>query len=183
MRNPVAPGRLRAINAHGAGKPQDGRTPFAQPQEMTMPPRPPVSRRLAPRFATPLLAFGVLGLGAISAPAPAAADEPGRIEYMYSCSACHGDTARGDGPVARYLNVPTPGLTRLAAENDGEFPLLAVIQVIDGRSGLGPHGTMMPVWGARYMASAVEDAGPFGAEVIVRGRILSLARYLESVQD
>lgn len=114
---------------------------------------------------------------------PLLADEAGRVEYMYSCSACHGETAMGDGPVARYLNVPTPSLTRLAAENDGEFPLLEVIQVIDGRSGLGLHGTIMPVWGARYMASAIEDAGHFGAEVIVRGRILSIARYLESVQD
>lgn len=114
---------------------------------------------------------------------PALADEAGRLEYMYSCSACHGESALGDGPVARYLNVPTPGLTGLAAENDGVFPLLEVIQVIDGRSGLGPHGTIMPVWGARYTASAIENAGPYGAEVIARGRILSVARYLESVQD
>ena len=114
---------------------------------------------------------------------PLLADETGRLEYMYSCSACHGETAMGDGPVARYLNVPTPALTGLTAENDGEFPLLEVIQVIDGRSGLGPHGTIMPVWGTRYMASAIEDAGHFGAEVIVRGRILSIARYLESVQE
>lgn len=127
----------------------------------------------------PVLALGLLAMAA----APALADEPGRIEYMYSCSACHGDSALGDGPVARYLNVATPGLTRIAAENDGKFPLLEVIQVIDGRSGLGPHGTLMPVWGARYMASAVEDAGHFGAEVIVRGRILSIARYLESIQE
>ena len=136
-------------------------------------------RTLIPRRFAPALSLIFVGL----AGAPALADEAGRMEYMYSCSACHGETALGDGPVARYLNVPTPSLTRLSAENDGEFPLLEVIQVIDGRSGVGPHGTIMPVWGARYMASAVEDAGHFGAEVIVRGRILSIARYLESVQE
>lgn len=139
-----------------------------------MPKRTRVSRRFVPALSLMLAAM---------ATSPVHADETGQMEYMYSCSACHGETALGDGPVARYLNVPTPGLTRLSAENDGEFPLLKVIQVIDGRSGVGPHGTIMPVWGARYMASAVEDAGRFGAEVIVRGRILSIARYLESVQE
>lgn len=41
----------------------------------------------------------------------------------------------------------------------------------------------MPVWGDRFQASNIEDAGLYGAEVIVRGRILSLVTYLESIQD
>jgi mono/diheme cytochrome c family protein len=114
---------------------------------------------------------------------PALADETGRTEYMYACSACHGESGLGDGPVARYMNVDTPSLTTLAAAHDGVFPLLQVIQVIDGRTGVGPHGTAMPVWGDRFMASAIEDSGRYGAEIIVRGRILSIARYLESIQE
>lgn len=111
------------------------------------------------------------------------AEEPGHLEYVYNCSACHGDSARGDGPVARFLNVETPSLTTLKQKNDGVFPLLHVIQVIDGRSGVGPHGTLMPVWGERFKATEINDSGPYGAEVIVRGRILALAQYLESIQD
>lgn len=113
----------------------------------------------------------------------AGAEETGRAEYMYNCAACHGETGLGDGPVARYINVETPDLTTLSRQNDGVFPLLQVIQVIDGRAGVGPHGTMMPIWGERFMASEIEDAGPYGAEVIVRGRILSLAHYLEAIQE
>jgi len=125
-----------------------------------------------------------MGLAVLLAAAgPVQADEIGRLEYMYNCSSCHGDSARGDGPVARFLNVETPGLTMLAKENDGAFPLLHVIQVIDGRTGVGPHGTLMPVWGERFMANEIDDAGPYGAEVIVRGRMLSLAQYLESIQE
>jgi mono/diheme cytochrome c family protein len=132
-----------------------------------------------PRLAVAAgLAAGLLFQGSL-----AQADEVGRQEYMYSCSACHGDSGRGDGPVARFLNVETPSLTTLAQQNNGDFPLLHVIQVIDGRSGVGPHGTIMPVWGARFMASEIDDAGRYGAEVIVRGRILSIARYLESIQE
>jgi mono/diheme cytochrome c family protein len=130
----------------------------------------------------PHLVLLVVGLG-LPAMAQDAPEPAGQLEYLYNCSACHGETGLGDGSIARYLNVETPGLTRLSAGNDGVFPLLHVIQVIDGRTGVGPHGTLMPIWGERFMASALEDAGHFGAEVIVRGRVLSLARYLETIQE
>lgn len=111
------------------------------------------------------------------------ANEAGRTEYVAHCAACHGIEGRGDGPVAAYLTVATPALTSLARANDGVFPMLNVIQVIDGRSGVGPHGTGMPVWGTRFVAETVDDAGRFGAEIIVRGRILALAEYLQTIQD
>lgn len=130
-----------------------------------------------------LSACAILAASGVAQQGFAQADEVGRLEYLYNCSACHGETARGDGPVARYINVETPGLTTLARQNDGVFPLLQVIHVIDGRQGVGPHGTVMPVWGERFMASEAGAAGPFGGEIIVRGRILSLARYLESIQE
>lgn len=139
----------------------------------------PIRHFSLPRFLGQVVLSTTLSVAA----SLAQADHAGRQEYVYSCSACHGDTARGDGPVARFLNVQTPSLTTLRQQNDGVFPLLHVIQVIDGRSGVGPHGTLMPIWGERFMANEIGDAGPYGAEVIVRGRILSLARYLESIQD
>jgi mono/diheme cytochrome c family protein len=127
--------------------------------------------------------FVCLAIGLITHEGLAQADEIGRLEYVYNCSACHGENGHGDGPVAGYLNVDTPSLTTLAQQNDGMFPLLHIIQVIDGRSGVGPHGTIMPVWGERFIASEIEDRGPYGAEIVVRGRVLSLARYLESIQE
>jgi mono/diheme cytochrome c family protein len=133
----------------------------------------PSSLRLA-------LCAAALGFPAL---AQDAAEPAGQMEYLYNCSACHGETALGDGPIARYLNVETPGLTRLAAENGGAFPMLHVIDVIDGRTDVGPHGSIMPIWGDRFTATALQDAGRLRAEVIVRGRILSLARYLETIQE
>lgn len=126
-----------------------------------------------------VLATVALGLST----AAAVADEVGRQEYMAYCASCHGETAMGDGEIARFLTVETPALTTLAQDNDGVFPMLEVIQIIDGRSGLGPHGTMMPVWGDRFKAAVEADTGEFGAEIIVRGRILSLATYLQSIQQ
>ena len=171
-------GGLRPVNVSGSWPPQTKQRAFnSQDQEIVMP-------QPCPKPLTPI-AFGLLAAMLATAPAMAEDDDDdtGRLEYMYSCSACHGESARGDGPVARYLNVATPSLTTLSQENEGEFPLYKVVQIIDGRSGIGAHGTIMPVWGARYMPHALAEGGHFRAEVIVRGRILSIAHYLESIQD
>jgi len=148
-------------------------------------------------------ALAALGLVIVAATAAAAQDDPGRAEYLNACAACHGSDGQGAGEVAQYLTVEVPDLTRLAANNDGVFPLLEVIHVIDGRSGVRGHGTEfpvwgtglrmtdrgdrgsddeMPVWGDVFRAHIGEFAGPFGAETIVRGRVLNLALYLESIQ-
>ena len=40
----------------------------------------------------------------------------------------------------------------------------------------------MPVWGDRF-SKAAEHLGPYGAESVLRGRLLSIAYYLESIQE
>src|SRR6056297_173909 len=110
------------------------------------------------------------------------ADEVGKAEYMNACASCHGDSGAGDGPLAELMTVPVPSLTGLSAANEGQYPMLKVIHTIDGRQGTRGHGYPMPVWGSRFEAD-LEDSGPYGAEVIVRGRILSIAYYLETLQE
>lgn len=107
----------------------------------------------------------------------------GRTEYLASCAGCHGEDADGAGPLATYLNIPVPGLRDLAARNDGAFPLLQVIQIIDGRAVIRGHGNPMPVFGNRYSVQ-IEDLGTlYGTEVLVRARVLELATYLHSIQN
>ncbi|WP_294619458.1 c-type cytochrome [uncultured Roseovarius sp.] len=112
----------------------------------------------------------------------AQAQDLGKEEYMNSCATCHGEMGKGAGPLAELMTVPVPSLTNLSAQNDGVFPMLRVIHTIDGRPGIKGHGYPMPVWGKRFEAD-VEDAGPYGSETLIRGRILSLALYLESIQE
>ncbi|MBF9059836.1 c-type cytochrome [Rhodobacterales bacterium HKCCSP123] len=107
----------------------------------------------------------------------------GANEYAWACASCHGLAAHGDGPLAEYMSVEVPDLTGIAARNNGVFPMLQVIHIIDGRTGVRGHGSMMPVWGDRFEASAASDAGDYGTEVMVRGRILALATYLEAIQQ
>jgi mono/diheme cytochrome c family protein len=107
----------------------------------------------------------------------------GASEYVRACASCHGLTGHGDGPLAEYMTVAVPDVTQIAANNDGVFPMLEVIQVIDGRTGVRGHGSSMPVWGDRFEARAATEAGNYGAEIEVRGRILALATYLEAIQQ
>lgn len=124
-----------------------------------------------------------LGL-ATAAMAEDAADEfaLGHQEYIASCAACHGEAADGNGPIATMFKTPVPNLTQIAKGNDGVFPVLKVIQIIDGRTGVRGHGNPMPLFGRRFGNEASDQAGTYGAEMIVRARVLDLALYLQSIQ-
>lgn len=107
----------------------------------------------------------------------------GQHYYSQHCATCHGDDAKGGGDLAALLTVEVPDLTTLSQKNDGEYPMLRVIQIIDGRSGVRAHEKPMPVYGALFR----EEIQPLGitgaAEPLIRGRVLSIAEYLQSIQQ
>jgi mono/diheme cytochrome c family protein len=122
------------------------------------------------------------GMAAIQ---PAAAQEAdvGQMLYMDYCAACHGAGGLGDGDMANVVNIPSPNLTLLAQGNDGVFPMLDVLHVIDGRSGTRAHGGVMPLWGRVFSDEIGDTDGAYGSVLEVRGRVLSLAKYIESIQQ
>lgn len=96
------------------------------------------------------------------------------------CAACHGDGARGDGPQAAALTTPPPDLTTIAQRHDGEFPMPELARTIDGRDLPESHGTReMPAWG-QQLSGGIKDKEM--AERIVRGQVLEILVYLESIQ-
>lgn len=109
--------------------------------------------------------------------------EVGAQLYTDYCAACHGASGKGDGDMANVMTIPSPNLTLLAKENDGAFPMLDVIHVIDGRTGVRAHGGAMPVFGKVFQTQADTGAGGYGAVLESRGRVLSLSMYLESIQQ
>ncbi len=129
-----------------------------------------------------LMTFSAIILAATTLTAMAQ-EGSGETEYRLACASCHGETGHGDGPLAGLLTVPVPDLTTLAARNDGEFPFLQTMMVIDGRTGVRGHGSNMPVCGDRFERDAVREAGVYGAEMIARGRLLSLVEYIEAMQQ
>ena len=95
--------------------------------------------------------------------------------FKWYCAACHGKNAKGNGPAASELKVPSPDLTTLAKRNKGKFPADYVTRVLVN----GPkpaHGTPeMPLW------------GPLFSELNAKGRVTveinSVVHYLESLQE
>ncbi|WP_439156044.1 c-type cytochrome [Yoonia sp.] len=132
------------------------------------------------RFAFVLTSAALIGSAFVTS---ATAQDTGESLYMDACASCHGAAGMGAGPLAEYMTADVPNLTQLSQRNDGVFPMLDVIQTIDGRTGIRGHGSEMPVWGRQFKAETIDDAGIYGSEVYARGKILSLAYYLESIQE
>jgi mono/diheme cytochrome c family protein len=107
----------------------------------------------------------------------------GSDTYQAACAVCHGPAGQGDGEFSDVLTVKPPNLTLLSANNDGVFPYLDVFRTVDGRTTIRAHGSaVMPIWGDTFKREIGESAGPFGAEILVRARIVALVDYLESLQ-
>ena len=122
-----------------------------------------------------------------SAVRPAEADEAA-AEFRTWCAACHGASARGDGPVARALRTEPPDLTGLSQRNGGTFPAEQVRQFIDGRTMPRAHGTPeMPVWGAWFSIQAAAEGilqdDRTAIEASVRARIDRMVEYLSGIQE
>jgi mono/diheme cytochrome c family protein len=104
------------------------------------------------------------------------------------CVVCHGDKARGRGPVAKELKTPPSDLTRISARAGGVFPAAAVYKKIEGLDMPLAHGTSeMPIWGALFVHQAVgdgvliEDAKT--AARVATQRMKRLVKYLETIQE
>jgi mono/diheme cytochrome c family protein len=98
--------------------------------------------------------------------------------YRAYCASCHGENAKGNGPMAPWLKVHPADLTRIAARNHGVFPLSRVERIISGEVKLpSGHGTqLMPVWGPIFsQVTRDQDLG--------RVRIDNVARYLRDMQS
>lgn len=101
-------------------------------------------------------------------------------DYLFRtyCAACHGETAKGNGPLADSMRKRPADLTEIAKRNKGVFPKEQVYRMIDGREPVKGHGGPdMPVWGDVF-TRAVEGGDP----AIVQKRIEALVEYLAGIQ-
>lgn len=106
-----------------------------------------------------------------------AAGKPGFEQY---CATCHGRDAKGGGVASNLLTVKPADLTAISKKNNGTFPFWRVYSIIDGREDVKGHGSRdMPIWGAEFSAQAASSPT---AQSQVRGRILELVYYLQSIQ-
>jgi mono/diheme cytochrome c family protein len=97
--------------------------------------------------------------------------------YEFYCASCHGDTGRGDGPVASTMRVKPADLTTLAERNGGSFPRERIEGYVTGTGrSIAAHGSRdMPVWGPAFRALDGSDAR-------ARVRVAAIVDHLESLQ-
>lgn len=121
-----------------------------------------------------LLLFPVAAIAAEARP-------PAKATYLRYCSACHGETGKGDGVVSGLMKPRPTDLTVLAKANNGDLPYGQLIHVIDGRQTIRAHGDPnMPVWGEVFKA---EDGVTLAEEAKVRGQLLLIIEYLGAIQQ
>lgn len=109
--------------------------------------------------------------------------EAGMREFQRSCATCHGVDAKGNGPSASALNVKPADLTQLSKNHGGVFLFWRTYEKISGadEAPIRGHGTReMPIWGERFRLEKGASEEHF---IGVRGRILSLVYYLQSIQE
>ncbi len=138
------------------------------------------------------LSAGVLAAALLAALLPVASvalaqdEEPinygkvaqGKALFKAWCRTCHGDTAKGDGPMAEHLKPEPADLTLLSEKEGGRFYFGRVTAKIDGRENVRGHGSKdMPVWGEAFLVLDEE-----GGEDAVRQKIAAIAHYLRSIQ-
>ena len=101
----------------------------------------------------------------------------GQQMYVTYCAACHGATAKGDGPAAPALKEKPADLTTLSIGNKGKFPRHTVEHVLTDVENLPAHGsTAMPNWYPAFRSLDKEYTELAGL------RIHNLVSYLEKLQ-
>lgn len=127
-----------------------------------------------------ILMLAIVPALALAQPGPFGLEDlSGRELFARFCAACHGESGRGDGPVAATMSTVVPDLTRIT-ERYGEFAAGDIREVIDGRSVVTAHGTRtMPIWGYEFW---IEEGADITAEREARILIDRLVDYLDSLQ-
>jgi len=102
----------------------------------------------------------------------------GAATFKTYCAPCHGERARGDGPMAEALRFAPADLTTIARRNGGRFPSEKVAKIIDGREAVKGHGgTDMPIWGDAFKSHVGYD------EKRVKAVIAELVQHLATLQQ
>jgi mono/diheme cytochrome c family protein len=132
------------------------------------------------------VAFAAVAAAAVGGPSALAfeavslADYSGEEIFLKYCAACHGESGRGDGPVAPGLASAVPDLTAISRRY-GDFPTTLVRDTIDGRGArIDAHGTRtMPVWGYEFW---IEEGGDVVAQREMKEAITRLVEHIRSIQ-
>lgn len=122
---------------------------------------------------------GLIALSLLTASAAGSEEAAiwGEAEYMRYCSACHGEAADGNGPVANVLTPRPPSLRALHARF-GKPLGTGFVEFVSGTTMPRAHGTSdMPVWGSVLTEPTKQGEQRDPADVLWK-----ITVYLEKIQ-
>lgn len=141
------------------------------------------------------LMVGILLTATAVAAQDQVAIDQGKALYLKYCSACHGESGKGDGVVSQLMQPKPPDLTMIAAENGGRFPFYETMLQISGRSATSEdqdaslpgmpkaHGDpAMPVWGEIFSREELSKGSALDLHLQTTGKIMLITEYLQSIQ-
>ena len=133
-----------------------------------------------------LLGLALLALAACEPATPSPSEtnsqSTGAQDYADNCAVCHGATGHGDGEMAADLAKKPADLTRLSANNGGDFPTTRVMAQIWGYAGMKGQG-VMPSFAPLMEGELVPYDGGDGIETPTPIRLVELAQYLMTLQE
>ncbi len=105
--------------------------------------------------------------------------DSGQSMYIAYCAACHGASAKGDGPAVPALVQKPTDLTMLSSMNNGKFPKDHVRYLLTVTGTSPSHGSAdMPIWGKAFRA--LDNGHPRSSVASLRAS--NLVNYLETLQ-
>ena len=108
--------------------------------------------------------------------------ENGHDNYKKNCASCHGETGRGDGPLAKNLPQSPTDLTQLSKRNGGKYPAARTLSYIYGDPKKSHLARVMP----EFSSAMSEDLVPVeidGVFTPTPPELAGLLAYLESIQE
>lgn len=118
-------------------------------------------------------------LGCAPTAMPEASD--GAVFYARNCTACHGGSGQGDGPLAADLGRKPVDLTLLARDNGGSFPTARALSYIYGDPEQGHLARVMPQFGGA-MADDLVPVDVDGVFTPTPRALAGVLAYLEAIQ-
>lgn len=111
---------------------------------------------------------------------PQASD--GRSLYLDNCAACHGESGKGDGPLARSMSKPPKDLTLIKVRHGDNFPRAKVMSIIDGYARSDLDGPGMPEFGQLLEGDLVPFDSGDGIMTPTPRKLVAVLEYLDSIQ-
>ena len=106
----------------------------------------------------------------------------GRALFVQNCAVCHGDNARGDGPMARAMKKAPKDLTLISVRHGDKFPRAKILSVIDGYARSNLDGPNMPEFGELLKGDLVPFDSGDGKPTPTPRKLVAILEYLESIQ-